>query len=96
MERKEMNCKFDLAWVGRCNKPSEGDICEKHLGELCWCGAQATRQCSIASSFVCGRPTCDEHGCNLVAGGLTGSHGFKHSEKGFAQWEAWKNEQPLS
>lgn len=85
-------CRFDECWVGTCNaEVVDGeDFCEKHLGQKCWCGEQATRNCSIACSFVCGAPLCDEHECKCIAGGLTGSHGNKHSEKGYRQWEEWK------
>ena len=90
------NCVFDLAWVGPCGREARGDppICSAHRAEKCWCGAQAVRQCDIASSFVCGYPLCAEHGCKNVCGGLTGSPGHKHSEKGRAQWLEWTKERP--
>ena len=85
-------CVFDECWVGRCKADGEGDppLCGSHRGRKCWCGAQAVKNCSVASSFVCGMPTCADHECQAVAYGLTGSHGAKHSKKGHAQWLEWK------
>jgi hypothetical protein len=40
--------------------------------------------------LVCGKPLCDDHECNNVAAGMTGSHGVKHSEKGHEQWLEWR------
>lgn len=56
MEKKK--CKFDLAWVGPCNR--EGyPFCEEHSKVRCRaCGGQAVRECSIAVSLVCGHPLC--------------------------------------
>jgi hypothetical protein len=91
----DLTCVFDEAWRGKCGKPASGEpaLCEKHRDAerySCWCGEQAVKECSVASSFVCGRPLCADHGCNKVAGGMTGSVGAKHSERGHAQYEAWK------
>ncbi len=63
--RSEGLCIFDQAWIGLCsNKALTGhSVCSDHLGTKCHCGAQATRECSHAGSFVCGRPLCDEHKC---------------------------------
>lgn len=79
-------CGYDRPWQGPCTNPKP---CEKHADEVCWCGAQATRGCSIASSFVCGNPTCDEHECNWVSHGMTGSPGNAHSPRGREQYKAW-------
>jgi hypothetical protein len=77
-------CKFDEAWVGICKKPLvDGDFCDKHKTQVCWCGAQATRNCDIAMSLVCGAPLCSEHGCINMGGPLTGSN--PHSDKGQKQ-----------
>jgi hypothetical protein len=38
-------------------------------------------------------PTCAEHECASVAGGLTGSHGFKHSKRGHEQYKQWREGQ---
>jgi len=52
-------CGFLEAWIGHCQNPVP---CAKHNNQLCWkCGARATRNCAVASSFVCGVPECDEH-----------------------------------
>jgi len=86
-----MKCRFDECWVGRCKAEAiEGsDFCPAHTGQRCWCGAQASRNCDVASSLVCGAPTCDEHECRCVAHGFTGSEGSKHSEKGYKQYQEW-------
>lgn len=90
----EQFCPFDEAWMGRCGKELDKgiDFCPKHLGQKCWCGEQAVKNCSMASSLVCGAPTCGEHECAHVSHGMTGSEGMKHNEKGHAQWETWKAE----
>ena len=38
-------------------------MCDEHASKRCWCGAQATTECSIAVSLVCGAPLCEEHEC---------------------------------
>jgi len=95
-ERAE-GCIFDRAWQSKCGAPAEGDppLCDVHRGKRyrCWCGAQAVKECNIASSLVCGMPTCAEHECASVAGGLTGSHGFKHSKRGHEQYKQWREGQ---
>lgn len=55
------NCKYDLAWIGPCNKPCEGEFCEKHTGVMCCVckEKQATQECDHAVSLVCGAPLCD-------------------------------------
>lgn len=62
---KNPQCVFNVAWVGRCkNEAEDGSVvCEKHSKQKCWCGAQATRECSHASSLVCGAPLCADHRC---------------------------------
>ncbi len=63
--RREGLCIFEQAWIGLCSKNAVADqvVCSDHLGTKCRCGAQATRECSNAGSFVCGRPLCNEHQC---------------------------------
>ena len=59
-------CRFFLAWVGYCKaKPAEGSrYCNEHLTDKCGvCGKQATKQCSIASSLVCGYLLCNSKKC---------------------------------
>lgn len=87
-------CKFDRAWVGICGEPTieNSDFCEYHSKQKCWCGAQATHECEVASTFVCGARLCPEHDCCYVAHGWTGSEGVKHSERGFQQHEEWERE----
>lgn len=63
-----MQCRWDMAWAGRCKKETtNGDFCEKHQDNCCVCKEKkATRDCDYASQFVCGVPLCDgcqhEHG----------------------------------
>lgn len=59
-DRYENKCKFDIAWVGRCNAvTSQGDFCDTHLQKKCWvCGSQADHECSHTGQFVCGAPLC--------------------------------------
>ena len=58
-------CKFDVAWVGYCGtNDNNTDICNEHKKEKCVsCGGQATHQCPMASSMVCGAPLCDKKEC---------------------------------
>ena len=89
-------CGYRMAYIYQpCmrNRVPGETACEKHLEKKCWCGEQAVKECSIASSFVCGAPLCADHECRNVAGGLTGSHGFKHSEKGHQQFLDWKEKE---
>lgn len=66
MTKMDQGCKFDMAWVGICNKKTvDGtDYCEEHLGLKCVvCGKQATHTCTWASSLSCGAPLCDSQKC---------------------------------
>lgn len=59
-------CKFDMAWVGKCNKETVGksEYCKEHKGtKCCICGRQATHSCTWASSLSCGAPLCDSQKC---------------------------------
>ena len=54
-------CKFSLAWIGKCGKPSgENEFCPHHLTvKCCMCGKQATHECPETLQLVCGFPICD-------------------------------------
>lgn len=55
------NCKYVLAWIGKCGAECDGDFCKKHQGIKCSsCGGQATGECEDAGSLVCGSPLCDD------------------------------------
>lgn len=72
-----MKCPFFLAYIGLCDK--EGDpYCEKHKKEKCWyCKEQATGQCSVAVSLVCGYSQCNKHPHDTpVAHGGTGARRY--------------------
>lgn len=57
---KSIPCKFEIAWQGRCNKPSTNGWCSEHERLKCTsCGAKATRSCERTGSLVCGASLCD-------------------------------------
>lgn len=52
-------CKFDYAWRGNCNKPTDGEYCDDHLKDKCEkCGEQIIGQCDYTGMLVCGYPVC--------------------------------------
>ena len=58
-----MNCKYDMPWIGKCNKDSgDAEYCEEHSKETCRCGQQATHGCSATCGLVCGVPVCSDCG----------------------------------
>jgi hypothetical protein len=68
-----ITCRFDKAWIGKCEKEAdESGFCEEHKGIKCVsCGVQATRDCPETMGLVCGAPLCDDcehtiqsNGCN--------------------------------
>lgn len=65
MKFEPMNkCKFDEAWIGRCNALclGESEYCIKHSEMKCVITKkQATHTCAYAAQFVCGRPLCDDY-----------------------------------
>lgn len=57
-----MKCKYNMAWYGVCGEDcNEVNICEKHKKKCHTCGEQATHECEMASSLVCGISLCDKH-----------------------------------
>ena len=62
---KDLECPFDIAWVGKCGKTvKHGKFCEYHSTLKCRvCGEQATKTCGKTSQFVCGMPLCDKCKC---------------------------------
>ena len=92
----EDKCKFDLAWIGRCEETAvENGCCQKHFNiKCCSCGEQATHECSETMGLVCGAPLCDncEHtiqsnGCNS---GGTLPEGLRHHCRKDAQvYKPW-------
>jgi len=80
----ENKCRFDKAWVGKCDKPAdESGFCEEHKGVKCVsCGAQATHECPETGQFVCGAPLCDDCEHTNYTNGTNGGIGFfKVSER---------------
>lgn len=76
-------CKFDIAWVGRCNKQpvALGEMCEKHSGKKCTsCGAQATQECAETGQFVCGALLCDDCEHATFPDGYNGGVGFNEQK----------------
>src|SRR5690606_685190 len=61
------NCKFNIAWVGKCNEKTQNDYCKKHSQMKCSvCGEQATHDCYETGFLVCGSPLCDNKFCKIV------------------------------
>lgn len=59
----EFKCNYDKPWQGTCQTPVNSPLerCDEHKDRVCCsCGAPATRDCSMASSMVCGAPLCDD------------------------------------
>lgn len=55
------NCKFIRAWIGPCNKETEGKFCEEHDALRCsGCGVPAVKECSDTSTVICGVPLCND------------------------------------
>ena len=59
-----MKCKYNRGWAGPCDgKAGPSGFCPDHKDVKCKaCGKQATCECPIASSLVCGAPLCDDCG----------------------------------
>jgi hypothetical protein len=57
---KNVQCEFDIAWVGRCKEPAgKTGFCVEHTSRRCTCGRQAVRECEATiGAFVCGHLTC--------------------------------------
>jgi len=55
-------CKFEIAWVGECNQPTDNGWCSKHENKICIsCGKKAVGECdNTGGSFVCGAPLCKD------------------------------------
>jgi len=68
-ELKILNlCRFNLAWIGWCKKPGY-PFCDNHKKEVCRvCKKQATHQCPVAGSLVCGISLCDNCKCPIHKG----------------------------
>ena len=71
-------CKFQLAWVGKCKNPAiNNDVCEEHSKMICvCCGSQATHECAETGQFVCGVPLCDDCEHTIGMNGTNGNIGF--------------------
>lgn len=75
-------CAYQPAWTDCQNEAESGErFCSEHGEKKCWCGQQATHECGIAVSLVCGQPLCDDHECCFRT----------HSEHGHEQFIVWKN-----
>jgi hypothetical protein len=86
-------CIYDVPWQGECGNEAvsnEPPICDKHADKECWCGEQAVKGCSVASSLVCGQPLCETHKCHRTGSGMTGT--THHSKEGREQYMEWKEE----
>jgi hypothetical protein len=65
LRREQGQCQFDdLAYSSFCPNPAirGSEFCQEHTGFLCFCGQQATHQCTADTfDMVCGNPICNEH-----------------------------------
>lgn len=57
----EFKCNYDRPWQGPCPVVVDDPLarCKDHDKVCVSCGADATHDCSMASSMVCGAPLCD-------------------------------------
>ena len=78
MENLDNQCKFQLAWIGRCKEPAvENGMCEKHKDlKCCSCGKPATHQCAETGQLVCGADLCDNCEHTIAIDGTNGNIGF--------------------
>jgi hypothetical protein len=83
-------CKFDIAWVGRCNAAADDSgLCEKHRAVKCTsCQEQATGECCHTGQFVCGAPLCDNCTGWSDNSKPSGSWGFMNHRHVSKQWLA--------
>lgn len=66
-KEKEQQCKFSIAWVGKCKNKTinNSDFCLEHLQNKCRCGKQATHECDATiGPMVCGALLCDSCRCS--------------------------------
>ena len=103
-----MPCIFELAWVGKCKKPTQGDsqFCKEHIDLHCdSCGAQATRTCDETGQFVCGFLLCNDCDHLTFPDGTNGGVGFnqaplpegftkRHVKKTDQKFEPWYTQLP--
>ena len=53
-------CRYVIAYQGRCGRVQIGEYCDEHEGRKCViCGHQATHECAYAGQFVCGMLLCE-------------------------------------
>ncbi len=89
-------CKFDIAWVGRCNADAdESGLCEKHRGVKCSSckDGQATSECCHTGQFVCGAPLCDNCTGWVDTSKASGSWGFMNHSHVSKQWLAQRDKE---
>lgn len=84
-------CKFKVAWVGICKKPSTNGWCSEHEELACVsCGQKATKTCDFTGQFVCGEPLCDD--CKHGHISLKDCRGFLGMGGGHVTSEAYNQE----
>ena len=97
-DQKEKQCRWNIAWVGRCKSPAMNgsDCCEKHQKVCCSCGAPATRECEETGQFVCGASLCDDCRHLRFPSGHNGGVGFNAYPLpvGYTSRHIKKSEQP--
>ena len=89
-----VTCSFDRAWIGKCKKPAEKDLCEEHKGiKCCSCGKRATRECPETMQLVCGAPLCDDCEHTIRHNGYNSGDlpkGYKsHCKKSEQVYKSW-------
>ncbi|MFW6030045.1 MAG: hypothetical protein ACOCRO_07295 [Halanaerobiales bacterium] len=93
-----MGCKFNKAWIGKCNKPTVpgSDFCEEHNNMKCSsCGQQATHECHETFGLVCGSPLCDKCEHEIAKDGTNGGT-IAHCRKDKQKYKPWyKREESL-
>lgn len=66
-------CLWEIPWIGRCGTKDGGtavpgtDFCGEHT-QMCSCGKPAVAGCDMATSLVCGIPTCTPNTCHRHGG----------------------------
>ena len=103
-----MKCKWNVAWVGPCQKEAEGktEYCKEHTKKCCSCGKPATHDCDETGMFVCGAPLCGDCKHTTFPDGTNGGVGFneeelpegmkRHSKKAEQKYKLWYEREDLS
>lgn len=86
----EFKCNYNKPWQGPCQNPVDSPLerCDEHKDRVCCsCGAPATRDCSMASSMVCGCPLCDDCEHSTARDALYAQLSKPGSREKFEEWK---------